>query len=126
MYSSKVLDHFHHPRNVGEIPEPTAVVEVTNPACGDLMKLWAVVRDSRIQDIKFKVAGCVPALACGSWLTEAVKGKELSEVVAFQAEDIELALDGLPPASHHASVLAAEVLRRLLDEVAAGSRSGGL
>lgn len=119
MYSAKALDHFHHPRNVGEIPEPTAVVEVTNPACGDLMKLWAVVRDSRIQDIKFKAAGCVPALACGSWLTEAVKGKELSEVVGFRAEDIELALGGLPPASHHASVLAQDALRRLLELIAA-------
>jgi nitrogen fixation NifU-like protein len=86
------------------------------------MKLWAVVRDSRIQDIRFKVAGCVPALACGSWLTEAVKGKELSEVAGFRAEDIELALGGLPPASHHASVLAADALRRLLEVISAGSQ----
>jgi nitrogen fixation NifU-like protein len=120
MYSEKVLEHFHHPRNVGEIPEATAVVEVTNPACGDSMKLWVVVRDSRIEDVKFKVAGCVPAVACGSWLTEAVKGKELSEVIGFRAGDIESALGGLPPASHHASVLAADALRRLLEEVARG------
>jgi NifU-like protein involved in Fe-S cluster formation len=117
MYSDEILDHFHRPRNVGEIPEATAAVEVTNPACGDVMKLWAVVRDARIEDIKFKVAGCVPAVACGSWLTEAVKGKRLSEATKFRAEDIELALGGLPPASHHASVLAAEALRRLLDAV---------
>ena len=117
MYSDKVLDHFHHPRNVGEIPEATRVVEVTNPACGDVMKLWAVVREARIQEIKFKVAGCVPAIACGSWLTEAVKGKELSEVAGLRAEEIESALGGLPPASHHASVLAADALRRLLEAI---------
>lgn len=117
MYSDKVLEHFRHPRNVGEIPEATVVVEVTNPACGDLLKLWAVVRDSRIQEIGFKVAGCVPAVACGSWLTEAVKGKELSAVAGFRAEDIESALGGLPPASRHASALAADALRRLLEEI---------
>lgn len=117
MYSDKVLEHFRHPRNVGEIPEATVVVEVTNPACGDLLKLWAVVRDSRIQEIRFKVAGCVPAVACGSWLTEAVKGKELSAVAGFRAEDIESALGGLPPASRHASALAADALRRLLEEI---------
>lgn len=122
MYSAKVLDHFHHPRNVGELPEATAVVEVTNPACGNVMKLWVLARDARIQEIKFKVAGCVPAVACGSWLTEAVKGKELSEAVGFQAEYIELALGGLPPASHHASVLAADALHRLLEVIAAGSK----
>ena len=116
MYSAKVLDHFHRPRNIGEIPEPTAVVEVTNPACGDLMKLWVVVRNSHIEDIKFKVAGCVPAVACGSWLTETLRGKALSEVVTLRAEEIESALGGLAPASRHASVLAADALRRLLEE----------
>jgi len=117
MYSNKVLDHFHHPRNVGEIPEATTVVEVTNPACGDVMKLWVVVRDGAIQDIRFKVDGCVPAVACGSWLTEALEGKALSEVVSLRPEEIESALGGLPPASHHASVLAADALRRLLEEI---------
>jgi nitrogen fixation NifU-like protein len=120
MYSDRVLDHFHHPCNVGEIPEATAVVEVSNPACGDLMKLWVVVRDSRIQEIKFKVAGCVPAVACGSWLTETLRGKAISEVVTLQAEDIESALGGLPPASRHATVLAADALRRLLKDIAEG------
>jgi len=120
MYSEKVLEHFNHPRNVGEIPEATAVAEVSNPACGDSMKLWVVVRDSRIQEIRFKVAGCVPAVACGSWLTEALRGKAISEAVTLRAEDIESALGGLPPASRHASVLAAEALRRLLKDIAGG------
>jgi len=121
MYSDKVLEHFHHPRNVGEIPEATAVVEVTNPACGDVMKLWVVVHDSRIQDIKFKVDGCVPAVACGSWLSEALEGKAVSEVVALRPDEIDSALGGLPPASRHASVLASDALHRLLDVIGAGS-----
>jgi len=117
MYSDKVLDHFHHPRNVGEIPGATCVVEVTNPACGDVMKLWVIVRDATIQDIRFKVDGCVPAVACGSWLTEGLKGKLLSEVAGLRPEEIESALGGLPPASRHACVLAADALQRLLEEI---------
>jgi len=114
MYSEKVLDHFQHPRNVGEIEDATAVVEVTNPVCGDLMKLWAVVRDGKVCDVKFKTAGCVPAVACGSWLTETMLGKPLAELASLTAEQIDAALGGLPPASKHASVLAADALSRLL------------
>jgi nitrogen fixation NifU-like protein len=117
MYSDQVLDHFHHPRNVGEIGDATMVVETTNPACGDLMKLWAVVKDGVIVDARFKVAGCVPAVACGSWLTEAIKGKPLGELGGITAGHIEAALHGLPPASKHAANLASDALKRLLDKV---------
>jgi nitrogen fixation NifU-like protein len=119
MYSPKLLDHFHHPRNAGEIPGATAVVEVTNPACGDLMKLWVVVRDARVWEVKFKVAGCVPAVACGSWLTEAMAGRPLAELAGITPEQIEAGLGGLPPASKHAAVLAADALRKLLEEACA-------
>ena len=114
MYSEQVLDHFHHPRNVGEIEPPAIVVETVNPACGDLMKLWAVVRDSVIFDAKFKVAGCVPAVACGSWLTERIKGKPLAELTGLTPEQIDAGLGGLPAASKHAAVLASDALKQLL------------
>lgn len=117
MYSEKVLDHFHHPRNVGEIEDATAVVEATNPVCGDLMKLWVVVHDGKIADVKFKVAGCVPAVACGSWLTTVLIGKLLTELDGISAEEIEEALQGLPSASRHAAVLAADALKHLLEKV---------
>ncbi len=116
MYSQEVLDHFHHPRNVGEIETPTAAVEMTNPVCGDLMKLWVVVRDGRVCEAKFKIAGCVPAVACGSWLTEMILGKPLADLGSLTAEQIEAGLGGLPPASKHASVLAADALKRLLEK----------
>ena len=118
MYSEKVLDHFHHPRNVGEIENATAAVEVTNPVCGDLMKLWAVTRDGKIADVKFKTAGCVPAVACGSWLTETMMGKSLDELKVIVAQQIEDALGGLPTASYHAAVLAADALKQLLIRLA--------
>jgi len=113
MYSDQVLDHFHHPRNVGEIEGATVVVETSNPACGDLMKLWAVVRDGVIVDVRFKVAGCVPAVASASWLTERIKGMPLAELSGLAADQIVTGLGGLPPASKHAAVLASDALQQL-------------
>ncbi|MBI4165631.1 MAG: iron-sulfur cluster assembly scaffold protein [Acidobacteria bacterium] len=117
MYSAKVLDHFHNPRHVGEIENATAVVEASNPACGDLMKLWVVLRDGKITEAKFKVAGCVPAVACGSWLAEHLSGRIISDLGSVSADEIESALDGLPGASKHAAVLTSDVLRILLREI---------
>jgi nitrogen fixation protein NifU and related proteins len=117
MYSSTLLDHFHHPRNVGEISEASVVVEASNPVCGDLMKLWANVHDGKIQAVKFKTAGCVPSVACGSWLTEAILAKSLEELSALTADDVASGLAGLPPASRHAAVLAVDALKRLLDQL---------
>lgn len=119
MYSDKVLDHFHNPRNVGELDEPTAVVEASNPVCGDTMKLWILARDGRVIDAAFKVQGCVPAVACGSWLTEAIKGKPVAELAVISAEQIEAELGGLPAASHHASTLAIATLRGTIEKLSA-------
>ena len=114
MYSEKVLDHYRHPRNLGEIADATAAVETTNPVCGDLLKLWAVERDGCIADVKFKVTGCIPAVACASWLTEMMTGKSVDELRGVTPAEIEAALDGLPSASRQASVLASDGLKRLL------------
>jgi nitrogen fixation NifU-like protein len=117
MYSQSLLDHFHHPRNVGEIAEASVVVEASNPVCGDLMKLWVVVRDGKIQEVKFKVAGCVPSVACGSWLTEAILSRSVEDLSVVTPDDVIAGLDGLPPASRHAAVLAVDALKRLLDKL---------
>lgn len=118
MYSQQLLEHFHHPRNVGEIADPTAVAEISNPACGDVMKLWLVMRDGRVRDAGYKVQGCVPAVACGSWLTEAIKGRTLEELKSLSADQIEAGLGELPPASHHASALAIGALRQAVANLA--------
>jgi len=125
MYSDPVLDHFHHPRNVGELEPATVVVKTTNPVCGDQMKLWAVLREGLVVDASFKVAGCVPAVACGSWLTERIKGMPLADLHRVAPEEIVAALGGLPPASRHAAVLACDALRQLLASAAdLGTTSG--
>jgi nitrogen fixation NifU-like protein len=117
MYSETLLDHFHHPRNVGEIAEPSAVGEASNPVCGDLMRLWAIVSEGRIRVVKFKAAGCVPSVACGSWLTEAILSRSIEELSALTPDEITAGLGGLPPASRHAAVLAVDALKRLLEQI---------
>jgi NifU-like protein involved in Fe-S cluster formation len=115
MYSAKVLDYFHHPRNVGEIADATVAIEATNPVCGDVLKLSAVSREGRIREAKFKVEGCIPAIACASLLTEIMIGKSVDDLRRVTAEQIEAALDGLPSASKHASALAVGGLRQLIE-----------
>lgn len=117
-YSEKVLDHFHHPRHAGEIAHADAVVEAVNPVCGDVLKLWGVLRDGVLTEVKFKAAGCVPAIACGSWLAEWTQGKPLEALKELPPGNIENALGGLPPASKHASVLAADALKLLVGKLA--------
>src|SRR2546430_4650124 len=78
MYSPQLLDHFQTPRNAGEITDPDASVQLENPACGDILKLTLRVTDGRIAEIRFLAKGCVPAMACGSLLTELVQGDRKS------------------------------------------------
>ena len=117
MYSETLLDHFHHPRNVGEIPAANVVVEASNPVCGDLLKLWAVFREGKIRDVKFKAAGCVPSVACGSWLTEAILSKSRAELAALTPDAVISGLGVLPPASRHAAMLAVDALKLLLTQI---------
>jgi NifU-like protein involved in Fe-S cluster formation len=114
VYSPQVLDHFEHPRNAGVVDSPDASAQVENPACGDILKLTAKLADGRIADAKFQAKGCVPAIACGSALTELVIGKTLKEAAAVSREDLLRELGGLPEASTHAGHLAVDALVALL------------
>ena len=111
-YSEKVLDHFTHPRNVGEIEDANGVGEVGNAKCGDSMKIYLKVSDDGvIEDVKFKTFGCGAAIATSSMATEMVKGKTLEEALKLTNKAVAEALDGLPPVKMHCSVLAEEALR---------------
>jgi nitrogen fixation NifU-like protein len=116
MYSDTLLDHFHNPRNVGEIANASIVVEVSNPVCGDLMKVWAVIVEGRIQDVKFKVAGCVPSVACASWLTETILNRSVKELSGLTPDDVISGLGGMPTTSRHAATLAIGALNRLIGQ----------
>src|ERR1700730_19364192 len=83
VYSADLLDHFQNPRNAGEVEAPDATAQLENPACGDILELSlklekTKLEGSRIADIRFRAKGCVPAMACGSALTELVKGKNIN------------------------------------------------
>ena len=115
--SPAVLDHFQNPRNVGELPPPAVTVEVSNPACGDILRLSVLVNEGRIQEVRFKVRGCVASIACGSLLTELVRSRTLDEAARISAAEVISAIGGLPPESGHASVLAEDALQAALKAV---------
>lgn len=106
LYSEKVLDHFSNPRNVGELPDANGVGEVGNAVCGDIMKMYLKIENGMIQDVKFKTFGCGAAIATSSMATELIKGKSLEDALKLSNQAVITALDGLPPAKIHCSVLA--------------------
>lgn len=115
--SPLVLDHFQNPRNVGELPPPAVTVEVSNPACGDILRLSVAVDAGRIREARFKVRGCVASIACGSLLTELVRGRTLEEAGRISADEVVAAIGGLLPESGHAGVLAEDALKAALQAV---------
>jgi len=114
MFNEAVLDHFRNPRNAGNLDDPTAVVEVTKPVCGDILRLSVRLEDERIVSVRFKTRGCVAAIASGSVLTELMIGKSPAQVRAITANRISEALGGLPPATFHAAQLCTDALAALL------------
>ncbi len=114
MFSPAVIDHFKNPRNPGDILDSNAVVEVTNPVCGDVLRLSVKTEGGRITEARFKAQGCVTAMACSSYLTEILRGRTLDEARGITYQQISDGLGGLPPATLHGSLLAAEALRAVL------------
>ena len=110
MYSPQVLDHFEHPRNAGTVANPDAAVQIENPACGDVLKLTLRLSGDRIEEIRFLAKGCVCSMACGSALTELVRGKTIEEARGLERDLLVPVVGGLPPASMHASHQAIDAL----------------
>ena len=108
LYTDTVMDHFMHPRNVGEIENPDGVGQVGNAKCGDIMKMYLKIRDNVIQDVKFETFGCGSAIASSSMATEMIKGKTIDEALAVTNRQVVDALGGLPAHKLHCSVLAEE------------------
>ena len=114
MYSAEVLDHFQHPRNTGAVERPDATARLENPACGDILELTLKLERGVIADIRFRAKGCVSAMACGSAITELIKGKSLDEARQVGREELLQRIGGLPQASGHAAHLAIDTLQMLL------------
>lgn len=116
LYSDKVLDHFSNPRNVGELEDADGVGEVGSPACGDIMKMYIKVEGGSISDVKFKTFGCGAAIATSSIATEMIKGKLLDDALKLSNKAVIEALEGLPPAKIHCSVLAEQAIKSAISD----------
>ena len=117
MPSERLLDHFRNPRNVGDLAEPATRVEVVNPACGDILRLSAVIVDGRVTDVRYKARGCTASIAAGSALTELMQGRTARELRAIGVQDLEDAVGGLEPASKHAAQLCLDAVAALMVKI---------
>ena len=111
LYTDTVMDHFMHPRNVGEIADADGVGQVGNAKCGDIMKMYLKIKDGVIEDVKFETFGCGSAIASSSMATEMIKGKTIDEALAVTNRQVVEALGGLPAHKLHCSVLAEESIK---------------
>ena len=111
LYTETVMDHFTHPRNVGEIPDADGIGEIGNAKCGDIMKMYLKIKDNVITDVKFETFGCGSAIASSSIATEMIKGKPIEEALAVTNKQVVDALGGLPAHKLHCSVLAEEAIK---------------
>lgn len=116
MYSDKVMDHFMHPRNVGEIEDATCTGTVGNAKCGDIMKIYLKIENGIILDAKFKTFGCGSAIATSSMATEMIKGKTVEEALTLSNKAVAEALDGLPAHKMHCSLLAEQAVKAAIKE----------
>jgi nitrogen fixation protein NifU and related proteins len=117
MFNQIILDHFKNPHNAGELLDASATVDVTNPVCGDMLRLAVRVAGDRIEAARFKTQGCVAAIAASSVLTDLLTGKRLDEARRITSEQISQELGGLPPATLHAAQLCCDAVSALLKKL---------
>ena len=125
VYSDKVMDHFMHPRNVGEIENADGIGEVGNPVCGDMMAFYIKVKDDHIADVKFKTFGCGAAIAVSSIVSEMAMGKSLDEVMKITPQTVAKELEGLPTNKLHCSNLGAQALHKAIKDYRRKKGDGG-
>ena len=113
-YSATLQDHLAHPRNAGELADANAVAELTNPVCGDRLRLMLRVVNGRIAAARFLAYGCPPTIACGSAITEMLTNMTTDQAATLTRQDLARALDGLPARKTHAAALAIETLHAAL------------
>jgi len=125
-YSTKVMEHFANPHNVGEIPDADGVGRVGNPVCGDIMNMYIKVDGNIITDVKFKTFGCGAAIATSSMATDLIKGKTIEEALELTNDAVAEALGGLPKVKMHCSVLAEQAVRNAVDDYLRRTTGKGL
>ena len=114
MFSQELLDHFQNPRNAGELQNATAAVEVSNPVCGDVLRVAVRVESARISEARFLCRGCTTSIACASRLTELLAGRQIATVGEITADALSASFGELPPETIHGAYLAADAVQALL------------
>jgi nitrogen fixation NifU-like protein len=122
--NEKILEHFRNPHNAGNLADPSAVVEASNPVCGDTMRLSVRVQDGRVAEARFKAQGCVASIAAGSVLTDLLADRSLCDAREIKAGAISRALGELPPGTMHAAELAIDALTAVLEKIAQAEALG--
>jgi nitrogen fixation NifU-like protein len=122
--NEKILEHFRNPHNAGNLADASAVVEVSNPVCGDTMRLSVRMRDGRVAEARFKAQGCVASIAAGSVLTDLLADRSLRDAHEIKAGAISRALGELPPGTMHAAELAIDALTAVLEKIAQAEALG--
>jgi nitrogen fixation NifU-like protein len=122
--NEKILEHFRNPHNAGNLADASAVVEVSNPVCGDTMRLSVRMRDGRVAEARFKAQGCVASIAAGSVLTDLLADRSLYDAREIKAGAISRALGELPPGTMHAAELAIDALTAVLEKIAQAEALG--
>lgn len=114
-YNDKVMEHFLHPRNMGEIADADGIGEVGNMKCGDIMKMYLKIHGGKITDVKFKTFGCAAAIATSSVATELIKGKKINEALKVTNKDVIDFLGELPAQKIHCSLLAEQCVKSAIE-----------
>jgi len=114
MFTKAILEHFQRPHNTGDLLDASTIVNVSNPVCGDTLRLSVRIADGRIEAARFKTQGCVAAIAASSVLTDLLIGKTREEARSITAQQISHALEGLPAATFHAAQLCVDAISALL------------
>jgi nitrogen fixation NifU-like protein len=114
VYNETLIDHFTHPRNVGEIENPDAMAVVGDPTCGDFIRVYLKVEDGKISAFKFLTQGCPGAISTSSIATELAIGKTLEEALKLTDNDVIKAAGGMPARKAHCSLLAIKGLRQAI------------
>lgn len=129
-YSAALIDHFERPRNAGAMDGADAEAFVTNPVCGDSMRIFLRIAEGRVAAASFLTSGCPASIGTSSAATELVAGRTLDEAAALTREDYAAAVGGLPKSKLHCSVLAAAAVREAIEawrrreDAADGAASG--
>ena len=113
-FTEKTIDYAKNPRNQGDMENPTAIGEVSNPDCGDSTIIYLKVEDNIIKDVTFETFGCAAAVASSSMLTEMIKGKTIEEAYAMTEEAVAEELGGLTDKKMHCSVIGVEAMRKAI------------